>query len=78
MIDIAQIKNFFPVQMRENVVVYKYMVKEYVQLLILDYLSTARFDERKRMRFLLSFPSSFRQRTVQYEDSSHACAFQGT
>lgn len=40
MINIEQIKNYFPLQVRDNAVFYKYMVKEYLQLLILDYLSS--------------------------------------
>lgn len=40
MIQIEQIKQFFPPVIRDNRMYYKYMVKEYIQLLILDYLST--------------------------------------
>ena len=39
MIDIEQIKNYFPASIRNNAVLKKYMLKEYIQLLILNYLS---------------------------------------
>jgi len=41
MIDLQQIKNHFPTELRENSAFQKYMLKEYVQLLILDYLSVS-------------------------------------
>jgi len=41
MIDLQQIKNYFPVDVRENPIFRKYMLKEYVQLLILDFLSSS-------------------------------------
>ena len=37
------IKNFFPPEIRENRNQQKYMIKEYLQLLILDYLTTTPF-----------------------------------
>ena len=40
MISIEQIKNYYPASMAENAVFQKHILKEYVQLLILDYLST--------------------------------------
>ena len=40
MTNIDLIKSFFPKQIQENSVYHKYMLKEYIQLLILDYLST--------------------------------------
>ena len=40
MIQIEQIKNYFPVQFRENSGFDKHMLKEYLQLMILDYLSS--------------------------------------
>lgn len=46
MISIEQIKNYFPVQVRENAVFYKYMLKEYLQLLILDYLSSTHYVQK--------------------------------
>ncbi|MCC6287448.1 MAG: nucleotidyl transferase AbiEii/AbiGii toxin family protein [Chitinophagaceae bacterium] len=46
MISIAQIKNYFPAQIRDNAVFYKYMLKEYLQLLILDYLSSTQHVQK--------------------------------
>ncbi len=46
MISIAQIKNYFPAQIRDNAVFYKQMVKEYLQLLILDYLSSTHYVQK--------------------------------
>jgi len=43
MIQIETIKNFYPVTVRNNAVLTKYMLKEYVQLMILDYLSTTSY-----------------------------------
>jgi predicted nucleotidyltransferase component of viral defense system len=43
MIDLQQIKNYFPADMRENPIFRKYMLKEYVQLLILDFLSSSAY-----------------------------------
>ena len=40
MIQIEQIKHFFPMQVREKSIFDKYMLKEYIQLMILDYLSS--------------------------------------
>lgn len=40
MIDVNIIRQYFPRQIQENSVYHKYMIKEYIQLLILDYLST--------------------------------------
>ena len=40
------IKNFFPVEIRENASFQKYMLKEYIQLLILDFLSTTPFIKK--------------------------------
>lgn len=40
MIQIEQIKNYFPAQIRGNSGFVKHMLKEYLQLMILDYLST--------------------------------------
>jgi len=37
------IKNFFPPEIRESRNQQKYMIKEYLQLLILDYLTTTPF-----------------------------------
>ena len=46
MIQIEQIKNFFPLQLQKNNVLYKYMIKEYIQLQILEYLSTTVFVKK--------------------------------
>ncbi len=40
------IKNFFPKELSENVSFQKYMLKEYFQLLILDFLSTTPFIKK--------------------------------
>jgi predicted nucleotidyltransferase component of viral defense system len=40
MIQLSQIKNYFPAQIRDNAVFDKHILKEYLQLLILDYLSS--------------------------------------
>ena len=40
MIQIEQIRNYFPAQFRENSSFDKHMLKEYLQLMILDYLSS--------------------------------------
>lgn len=39
MVDLNLIRNFFPMQIRENSIFEKSMVKEYIQLSVLDYLS---------------------------------------
>lgn len=41
MIQIQQIKQFFPSIIKDNPIYHKYMIKEYLQLLILDYLSNS-------------------------------------
>jgi predicted nucleotidyltransferase component of viral defense system len=46
MIDLQQIKSYFPSELRENAVLRKYMLKEYVQLLILDFLSTSTYIKK--------------------------------
>lgn len=46
MIQIAQIKNYFPPQVRDHAVFYKYMLKEYLQLMILDYLSSTSYVQK--------------------------------
>lgn len=40
MIQIEQIRNYFPAQIRENSIFDKHILKEYLQLMILDYLSS--------------------------------------
>ena len=46
MINIDYIKNFFPVNLRENPLYFKYLLKEYLQLQILDHLSTTSYIRR--------------------------------
>jgi predicted nucleotidyltransferase component of viral defense system len=46
MIQLEQIKGFYPVQVRENSIFDKYMLKEYVQLMILDFLSATRYVQK--------------------------------
>jgi len=43
MLTLDQIKNFFPLNFRENPTHQKYLLKEYLQLLILDYLATTTY-----------------------------------
>ena len=43
MVDLSLIKNYFPEQIRDNTVLGKSMIKEYIQLSILDYLSTTQY-----------------------------------
>ncbi|MDR2843654.1 MAG: nucleotidyl transferase AbiEii/AbiGii toxin family protein [Candidatus Symbiothrix sp.] len=43
MIQLEQIKPFFPAQITRNSAHQKYIVKEYIQLMILDYLSTTSY-----------------------------------
>ncbi len=40
MIDLEIIKNYFPPYLSENPNYQKYLLKEYLQLMMLDYLST--------------------------------------
>lgn len=40
MIQPFQIRNYFPPQLRDNPAFQKYFLKEYIQLLILDHLTT--------------------------------------
>jgi predicted nucleotidyltransferase component of viral defense system len=46
MMQLELIKNFFPPAIRENASFQKYMLKEYIQLLILDFLSTTPFIKK--------------------------------
>jgi predicted nucleotidyltransferase component of viral defense system len=41
MIDLEQIKNYFPKEIAENQIFRKYVLKEQIQLMILDFLSTS-------------------------------------
>jgi predicted nucleotidyltransferase component of viral defense system len=43
MVHLEQIQSFFPAQIRDNPAYRKYMLKEYIQLMILDYLSSTPF-----------------------------------
>lgn len=46
MIRIEQIKNYFPDRIHENSIFDKYILKEYLQLMILDYLSSTPYIEK--------------------------------
>ena len=50
MISIEQIKKYYPASMAENAVFQKHILKEYVQLLLLDYLSTTEYI--RKMTFI--------------------------
>lgn len=50
MIQIEQIKNYFPAQIRENSIFDKHILKEYLQLMILDYLSSTPYI--RKMTFI--------------------------
>jgi predicted nucleotidyltransferase component of viral defense system len=43
MVDMSLIVDYFPEQIRNNALLGKSMMKEYIQLLILDYLSTTKY-----------------------------------
>jgi len=43
MIQLDLIKNFFPTSIRNNAIYDKHILKEYIQLMILDFLSTSPF-----------------------------------
>jgi len=45
-VDISLIKSFFPAQIRDDQLFEKHMLKEYIQLTILDYLSTTPFARK--------------------------------
>ncbi len=46
MMRLESIRNFFPTEVRENVSFQKYILKEYIQLMILDFLSTTAFIKK--------------------------------
>jgi len=46
MLNLEQIQNYFPPQIRENPAHKKYIVKEYIQLMILNFLSTSKFVKK--------------------------------
>ena len=50
MISIEQLKNYYPASMAENAVFQKHILKEYVQLLTLDYLSST--EHIRKMTFI--------------------------
>ncbi|KAA6315072.1 hypothetical protein EZS27_034414, partial [termite gut metagenome] len=46
MIQIEQIKNYFPIQIRKNSIFDKHILKEYLQLMIMDYLSSTPYIQK--------------------------------
>ncbi len=46
MLNLEQIQNYFPPQIRENPAHKKYIVKEYIQLMILNFLATSKFAKK--------------------------------
>jgi hypothetical protein len=46
MIRIEQIKNYFPIQIREKSIFDKHILKEYLQLMIMDYLSSTPYTQK--------------------------------
>src|SRR5690554_2860732 len=46
MVQIEQIKQYFPVQLRDQAVFEKHMLKEYLQLMIMDYLSSTPYARK--------------------------------
>jgi len=46
MIDLQQIKGYFPAELGQNPAFQKYMVKEYIQLMVLDWLSTSSYVQK--------------------------------
>jgi len=46
MLNLEQIQNYFPPQIRENPAHKKYIVKEYIQLMILNFLATSKFVKK--------------------------------
>lgn len=59
MIDLTYIRNFFPAAIRDKGIFDKYMLKEYLQLMILDHLSSSRYADKlcfiggTNLRFIL-------------------------
>ncbi len=47
MISLDQIRNFYPASMSGNAAFLKHILKEYVQLLVLDYLSSTHHAETR-------------------------------
>lgn len=50
MIQVEQIKNYFPAEIRDNSTFDKHILKEYLQLLMLDYLSSTPYI--RKMTFI--------------------------
>ena len=50
MINLEIIKSFYPPNLRNNALLIKYILKEYIQLMILDYLSTTSYI--RKIRFI--------------------------
>ncbi len=46
MINLGQIKTYFPPQIVENPAHQKYMIKEYILLMILDFLASSKFIKK--------------------------------
>ena len=46
MIDLQQIQGYFPDDLQQNTTFQKYMLKEYIQLMILDWLSTSSYIQK--------------------------------
>ena len=46
MLNLEQIQNYFPPQIKENPAHKKYIVKEYIQLMILDFLASSKFVKK--------------------------------
>jgi predicted nucleotidyltransferase component of viral defense system len=46
MIRIEQIKHYFPAQVRENAIFDRYILKEYLELMVLDYLSSSPYTQK--------------------------------
>lgn len=67
MILLEQIKRYYPVQLRENASFQKFMLKEYLQLLILDFLSSTPFVEK-----IVFIGGTNRRCIVRHETISHA------
>jgi len=46
MLHLAQIQNFYPPQIRDNPALQKYILKEYIQLMILHFLATSKYVKK--------------------------------
>jgi predicted nucleotidyltransferase component of viral defense system len=46
MLNSEQIQNYFPLQIRENPAHKKYIIKEYIQLMVLDFLASSKFIKK--------------------------------